>query len=81
MHGHSFRALRKGALKDIHVNVNGDWSGDAIVRWTENGEAREVNLPGEIIRAVALRCFASEITGAFESALDKLEASFGVESL
>ena len=51
---------------EYHVNYNGDWSGPAHVTWVEHGETRELELPGELLRACGRASAFSDVIAAIE---------------
>jgi hypothetical protein len=51
MHTHTYQTKEYG---EVVVIVNGDWSGDAIVRWNFLGNAySEAVLPGNLLLAIS----------------------------
>jgi hypothetical protein len=46
---------------EYRVHHNSDWSGQAYVRWVENGEGQEVELPGDVLRACGRTAMLGEV--------------------
>jgi hypothetical protein len=57
---------------EYNVNHNADWSGPAYVLWEEHGEVRQLELPGEVLRACGRAAAFSEVISAVESAIQQL---------
>lgn len=40
-------------IRNVRIQHNGDWSGDVIVSWVDDGKPGEVKIPGWVARTIA----------------------------
>lgn len=56
----------------VSINHNGDWSGDAIVRWGDGKDRQEVVMPAAIFLEVSKRSAIAMVRDRAISALEQL---------
>jgi hypothetical protein len=54
------------------VNHNSDWSGPAIVRWTEGDQPREATMPGVILQRLGYAAAHESIVRHLMSTLEQM---------
>ncbi len=68
------KEIKVPGYADVRVYHNGDWSGDAIVCWTlPGGKQQRVEIPADVLMALARRSAVASIAGDIMSFLEKLE--------
>lgn len=70
MHSHSYATKEHG---EVVVLVNGDWSGEAKVRWNFRGhDYSEAVLPAALLLAISKRGAVETVRDTVISALERL---------
>jgi hypothetical protein len=58
---------------DVYINHNGDWSGDAIIRWGDGKDRQEVVMPAAIFLEVSKRSAIAMVRDSVISSLEQID--------
>jgi len=58
----------------VCVHHHGDWSGDVLVVWSEDGERREVKLPGRLLLDLGKHAAFEAVRDRLLELLEQMEA-------
>jgi hypothetical protein len=47
------KEVKVPGFDDVRVHYNSDWSGDAIIVWQRGADRSEVEVPGDVLVALA----------------------------
>lgn len=69
MHTHVYEVEGYGK---VHVFTNGDWSGNAIVNYQDDGKKKEVEIPAKLLLEISKQGAVDFVRDRMISALENL---------